>query len=210
MGMMGRVLGLGGTAREVGAAVGDVAEVFVGNRAERDAAEEARLATALDQFGAEFARAAGGAPFDRFVNAMNRLPRPLMTIGTLGLFAYAMVEPAGFGLRMQGLDLVPEPLWWLLGAIVSFYFGARELHYQRARSVLGRAAEPVGRVVARTAAALPRAGAPAETDSPAPPVPAPPAAEPAAQLALAFAAPLPGPGHPDHNPAIDEWRRQRG
>jgi hypothetical protein len=26
---------------------------------------------------------------------------------------------------------VPEPLWWLLGAIVSFYFGARELHYLR-------------------------------------------------------------------------------
>ncbi|MGB1236212.1 MAG: 3TM-type holin, partial [Planktomarina sp.] len=27
--------------------------------------------------------------------------------------------------RMHGLTHVPEPLWWLLGAIVSFYFGAR-------------------------------------------------------------------------------------
>jgi len=26
---------------------------------------------------------------------------------------------------MQGIALVPEPLWWLMGAIVSFYFGAR-------------------------------------------------------------------------------------
>ena len=26
---------------------------------------------------------------------------------------------------MAGLSLVPEPLLWLLGAIVSFYFGAR-------------------------------------------------------------------------------------
>ena len=26
---------------------------------------------------------------------------------------------------MQGLALVPEPLWWLLGVVVSFYFGAR-------------------------------------------------------------------------------------
>ena len=26
---------------------------------------------------------------------------------------------------MAGLSLVPEPLWWLLGAIDSFYFGAR-------------------------------------------------------------------------------------
>jgi hypothetical protein len=26
---------------------------------------------------------------------------------------------------MTGIALVPDPLWWLLGAIVSFYFGAR-------------------------------------------------------------------------------------
>ena len=26
---------------------------------------------------------------------------------------------------MQGLSLVPEPMWWLLTAIVGFYFGAR-------------------------------------------------------------------------------------
>src|SRR5690606_29131509 len=153
MGLMGRILGLGGAAREVSAAVGGVAEVFVGNRAEREAAGEARLHAALDQFGAEFT---GGdrSPFDRFVNAMNRLPRPVMTMGTLGLFAYAMVEPVGFGLRMEGLALIPEPLWWLLGAIVSFYFGARELHYARGRSVPARTAEPV-RASTREAAPLP-------------------------------------------------------
>jgi hypothetical protein len=32
---------------------------------------------------------------------------------------------------MAGLAGVPEPLWWLLGAVVGFYFGARELHYLR-------------------------------------------------------------------------------
>ncbi|MDA9789551.1 holin family protein [Amylibacter sp.] len=32
---------------------------------------------------------------------------------------------------MIGLDTVPRELWWLLAAIVSFYFGARELHYVR-------------------------------------------------------------------------------
>ena len=36
-----------------------------------------------------------------------------------------MVDPIWFATRMQGVALVPEPLWWLLGAIVSFYFGAR-------------------------------------------------------------------------------------
>jgi hypothetical protein len=44
-----------------------------------------------------------------------------------------MADPVGFAGRMQGLALVPDQLWWLLGAIVSFYFGARELHYFRDR-----------------------------------------------------------------------------
>src|SRR6185503_5880738 len=116
--------------REVSEAVGGIAEVFVGNRAEREAAAAAGLTASLGQYGAEFT-SAGDGPFDRFVNALNRLPRPMLALGTLGLFVYAMAEPRGFAVRMQGLNLVPEPLWWLLGAIVSFYFGARELHHQR-------------------------------------------------------------------------------
>jgi hypothetical protein len=59
------------------------------------------------------------------MDALNRVPRPAMALGTLGLFIAAMVDPVWFSERMQGLALVPEPLWWLLGAIVSFYFGAR-------------------------------------------------------------------------------------
>ena len=42
-----------------------------------------------------------------------------------------MIDPISFAARMEGLAYVPDPLWWLLGAIVSFYFGARELHYRR-------------------------------------------------------------------------------
>ncbi len=48
-----------------------------------------------------------------------------MAFGTIGLCVAAMVDPVWFAARMQGIALVPEPLWWLLGAIVSFYFGAR-------------------------------------------------------------------------------------
>jgi hypothetical protein len=130
MGVIGNLLGAGSAARQIGAAVGGVAEVFVGNRAEREAAEAAAVAGAVAQFGAEFA-AAGSGRFDRFVDGLNRLQRPLLALGTLGLFVYAMAEPHGFSTRMQGLGLVPEPLWWLLGAVVSFYFGARELHHIR-------------------------------------------------------------------------------
>lgn len=75
--------------------------------------------------------------YDRVIDGLNRLPRPCLALGTLGLFTYAMADPEGFGRRMRGLAEVPEPLWWLLGAVVSFHFGAREAYYLR-----GRRAEP--------------------------------------------------------------------
>ena len=79
---------------------------------------------ALQQFASEFGIARQGR-FDRFIDGLNRLPRPAMAFGTVGLIVSAMVAPDWFSARMAGLALVPEPLWWLMGAIISFYFGAR-------------------------------------------------------------------------------------
>lgn len=104
--------------------VRDTVEVFRENAeagAQRGA--EAR-AQAMVQFAAEFAQS-HPSRFDRFIDGVNRLPRPMMALGTLGLFVAAMIDPLWFAERMQGIALVPEPLWWLLGVIVSFYFGAR-------------------------------------------------------------------------------------
>ena len=75
----------------------------------------------------------GVSRYDRFIDGLNRLPRPCLTIGTFGFFAYAMADPEGFSDRMRGLAAVPDPLWWLLGAVVSFHFGAREAHHHRVR-----------------------------------------------------------------------------
>lgn len=49
----------------------------------------------------------------------------MLALGTIGLFVSAMAEPVWFAARMAGIATVLEPLWWLMGAIVSFYFGAR-------------------------------------------------------------------------------------
>ena len=89
---------------------------------------------ALRQLGDEYGLPAAGW-FDRFMNALNRLPRPLLAFGTIGLFVYAMIDPQEFAARMVGLNAVPEPLWWLLGAVVAFYFGARETYYFRNRPI---------------------------------------------------------------------------
>lgn len=108
----------------------DVAEVFRPNATRQMELGHEAFTASLSQHSAEFQYGRLGL-FDRMMNGLNRLPRPMLALGTLGLFVYAMADPAGFATRMDGLAYVPEPLWWLLGAIVSFYFGARELHYKR-------------------------------------------------------------------------------
>ena len=130
MGIIANMLGLGNSAGQIGGAVERVAEVFVPNKTKEMAQQHAEYTAALTQFQTEFQHPLNGA-FDSFVNGLNRLPRPILALGTVSLFVYAMYDPAGFTTRMQGLGYVPEPLWWLLGAVVSFYFGARELHHLR-------------------------------------------------------------------------------
>ncbi|SDY55062.1 holin family protein [Citreimonas salinaria] len=110
--------------------VAETAEVFRVNAEKQSGRVHEAGNAALAQFAAEF----GGTRttwFDGFVDGLNRLPRPLMAFGTIGLFAAAMADPVWFAARMVALQQVPEPLWYLLGAIVGFFFGARELHKSR-------------------------------------------------------------------------------
>lgn len=122
MGIIGNILStLLGGGRNV---IRETVEVFRPN-AEAEAVRDAAMsAAALAQFASEFQHAKV-SPFDRFMDGLNRLPRPMLAFGTIGLFVAALVDPIWFSARMQGVALVPEPLWWLMGAIVSFYFGAR-------------------------------------------------------------------------------------
>lgn len=122
MGMIENLVGIVfGGERNV---VRDTVEVFREN-SETAAQRGARVqGQAMSQYSEEFTAPVKGG-FDRFMDGVNRLPRPALALGTLGLFVSAMVAPLWFAQRMQGIALVPEPLWWLLGVIVSFYFGAR-------------------------------------------------------------------------------------
>ncbi len=185
MGWLNSLLGIGDAAR-------DVAEVFVENKTKAAAQSHAEQIATLDQFGQEFARE-NATWFDSFINGLNRLPRPVMAISTMALFGYAMTDPIGFSARMQGLQLVPDPLWWLLGAVVSFYFGAREMHHFRTR----RATSPkdVREVLASVRSI--------EGERAGPPLPD-----------LTFARMMPqntgDVTDPDHNAAIEDWRALQG
>lgn len=99
----------------------------------------AALRVLTDALSAEMPPAAKTAGrYNRMVDAMNRLPRPLMALGALVLVVYAMFDPAGFSQRMTALAGMPDALWWLIGAVITFTFGARETHYLRA----GKPADP--------------------------------------------------------------------
>jgi hypothetical protein len=200
MGLIDRVLGVlfGGA----GNVVRETAEVFREN-AEGRAVREARLSeAALAQFAAEFVVPKQGL-FDRVIDGLNRLPRPALALGTLGLFVAAMVDPVWFAARMQGVALVPEPLWWLMGAIVSFYFGARHQakaqDFQRALSgTLARTGEVTRNLAALRAlegGALDAGGG--ET------VAGQADTGPDAEATI-------GTLVPSDNPALDDWRRGRG
>ena len=152
-----RALFARGGAAELGRVGVEVAEVFRPNATRQLELGHDAFAAAQASYASEFRRAPGGW-FDGLVNGLNRLPRPILALATPALFGYAMVDPAGFSVRMQGLQAVPEPLWWLLGAVVAFYFGARETHYMRGSRPV--TPEPV-------AAPLRAAQSTAETDNPA-------------------------------------------
>ncbi len=140
MGLIDRIFGmLFGSGRNI---VAETAGIFREN-SEAGAQRMAELKQqVMTQFAAEFQHA-NRSGFDRFVDGLNRLPRPAMAMGTLGLFVAAMVNPIWFAERMQGIALVPEPLWWLMGAVVSFYFGAR--HQVKSQEFQKSLAETIAR-----------------------------------------------------------------
>lgn len=167
----------------------ETAEVFVENAEAGAQRAQTVRGQAMQQFGAEFAVPRQGA-FDRFMDGLNRLPRPALALGTLGLFITAMVDPLWFAARMQGIALVPEPLWWLLGVIVSFYFGARHQRkgqdFQRdIAATMARVPQVVGNIT--TLKAL-RGDSPGVAD-----------AGGDAQLSVAVV-------RPEQNPALEDWK----
>ncbi|UWQ85207.1 holin family protein [Leisingera caerulea] len=174
-------------------ALRETLEVFRENAEAGAARAHDMQSAALSQLAAEF-QYGGKSRFDRFMDGVNRLPRPLLALGTLALIGASLSDPVWFAARMQGLALVPEPLWWLLGVIVSFYFGAR--HQVKSQEFQQGLAASMARVpeVAENIAALERlrADAPAVADT---------STDAAARLDATAA---------ENNPALEAWKARRG
>ena len=97
MGLIGKILGGGAGAVAVGDAVTGVAEVFLPNATKKmEAAQEAYMA-ALEEHGDEFRFVRPGR-FDRFVNGLNRMPRPMLALALIsGVRSGCMASSTGVG-----------------------------------------------------------------------------------------------------------------
>jgi Holin of 3TMs, for gene-transfer release len=125
MGWLSMITGLFRPAKEL-------IEVFTPNaegeaqrgHAERLAVSAQDLAS-LEQFAAEFQPRARRTRWDSFVDGLNRLPRPLITLSVGAFFVLAPLDPLRFAQVARAYELMPDGFWALLSVIVAFYFGGR-------------------------------------------------------------------------------------
>lgn len=104
----------------------DLAGTVFGSRAARDEQAHEENTAGMAEYAAEFqSRPERDGWFDSLVDGLNRIQRPTYTFSTLALFWFAYANPLEFAKIMQGMALIPEPLWVIMGLIVGFLFSSR-------------------------------------------------------------------------------------
>jgi hypothetical protein len=144
-------------------------------RHSRDLALSGHDLTSLEQFAGEFQPRTTRTRWDSFIDGLNRVPRPLITLGVLAFFLLAPLDPLRFAQIARAYELMPEGFWALLSIIVAFYFGGRMQLKRQDMAMRGGALE-----VAREILALQRAAREEQQGQRAEPTKAEPPAEPAA------------------------------
>jgi hypothetical protein len=114
-----------GTGGGIVDSVGGVVKTIFGDKTKREQYSNMEQMAVLGQFAAEFQPRQNRTKWDSFVDGLNRLPRPFMTFGTIGLFIWAIVDPTQFAISMKALNQVPELMWYILLTIVAFWFGGK-------------------------------------------------------------------------------------
>ncbi len=132
----------------------ELVEVFKPNaekEAEREHIERLNLneqdLASLEQFAAEFRSRRTSTAWDSFIDGLNRLPRPLITLGILGLFVLAPADPIRFLEIARAYQIMPEGFWALLSIIIAFYFGGRMQVTRQQMTVRGGALEAAKDIV---------------------------------------------------------------
>ena len=101
----------------------------------------------LEQFAAEFKSKRTSTSWDSFVDGLNRLPRPLITLGILGLFVLAPADPLRFLEIARAYQIMPDGFWALLSIIIAFYFGGRMQVTRQQMAITGGALDAAKEIV---------------------------------------------------------------
>ncbi|MGI9510304.1 MAG: holin family protein [Geminicoccaceae bacterium] len=132
----------------------ELVEVFKPNaenqavRGHRERLELSRQDLAsLQQFAEEFKSSRTSTAWDSFIDGLNRLPRPLITLGILGLFVLAPADPLRFLEIARAYQIMPDGFWALLSIIIAFYFGGRMQVTRQQMAVAGGALDAAKDIV---------------------------------------------------------------
>ncbi len=132
----------------------ELVEVFkpnAENQAERGHRERMEVnrqdLASLQQFASEFKSKRTSTAWDSFVDGLNRLPRPMITLGILGLFILAPADPIRFLEIARAYQIMPEGFWALLSIIIAFYFGGRMQVTRQQMTIAGGALDAAKEIV---------------------------------------------------------------
>lgn len=115
---------IGGTVKAVTRGVA----MFTGDNVQREGNGQGESMAVYNVFASENMQVrANRMWWDRLIDGLNRLPRPLIVFAVLGLLVWPLIDPVKFSAAMQAYALVPEWLAYVFIAIVSLYFPARTL-----------------------------------------------------------------------------------
>lgn len=102
-----------------------IVETVMGSQKERDQMDHDAQTAVVAAHASEFIQRSNRTWWDSFIDGINRLPRPMMTFGTMAFIWYAIYDPEEFTYAIQALTIVPTPLWVIFGTIVGFWFAGK-------------------------------------------------------------------------------------
>jgi len=105
--------------------VAETAGIFAPN-AEASAQRAAESqAAALAQYAAEFHERAQRAWLDVVADGLNRLVRPVVTLGLFAPIVMTLRDPEGMIRVWTAIATLPPGYWAIVGIVLPFYFGGR-------------------------------------------------------------------------------------
>lgn len=108
---------------------GDVVKTVFGSKQDRDSHLHTESMSVQEAYSAEFSNRANRTWWDSLIDGLNRIPRPLFVAFIVYYFVICVKNVTLFERVNRSLSTIPEPMWYILGGILSFYFGSR--HFQK-------------------------------------------------------------------------------